>query len=253
MPGPANQHERDANAPKSRSACFSCDAYLFDIDGTLLNSRDGVHYHAFHHAVRDIYGIDSAIDGVPVHGNTDIGILRAVAKRAGLTDAHFEAALPQVLQHMCDEVSLKHDELRPELCPAVRDLLAALRHSGKLMGIVSGNLEAIGWLKLRAAGIADYFSFGSFSGHIATGNGDGFVTTELRTEIFRTGIREARTRLGDCASVCIVGDTPSDIAAARDLQIPIIAVATGIFTLDQLREHGPDACFSCCTDLLGYF
>ena len=78
--------------PLSRQAGVlpSADAYLFDIDGTLLNSRDGVHYHAFHAAVREVYGIDSSIDGVPVHGNTDLGILRAVARRAGLSDTEFE-------------------------------------------------------------------------------------------------------------------------------------------------------------------
>lgn len=247
--------------PSQAADCFSCDAYLFDIDGTLLNSRDGVHYHAFHHAVRDIYALDSSIDGVPVHGNTDIGILRAVVRRAGLTDAQFAALLPQALHHMCDEVRQNQHDLRPELCPSVRDLLEALRRSGKLMGIVSGNVETIGWLKLRAAGIADYFSFGSFSAHLKlrsrqpdeTPSAGAWLRAELRSDIFRNGIREARAHLGLTASVCVVGDTPSDIAAAHEVHAPVIAVATGIFTADQLREHHPDTCASCCTDLLARF
>src|SRR5437870_3017695 len=41
----------------------AADAYLFDIDGTLLNSRDAVHYHAFHHAVERVFGLDFRIDG----------------------------------------------------------------------------------------------------------------------------------------------------------------------------------------------
>jgi phosphoglycolate phosphatase len=229
---------------------FSCDAYLFDIDGTLLNSRDGVHYHAFHHAVRDVYGIDSSIDGVPVHGNTDVGILRAVVRRAGLSDAQFEAALPQALQHMCDEVSQNQDGLRPELCPSVPDLLEILRASGKLIGVVSGNLDTIGWLKLRAAGIADYFSFGSFSGYSVNG---AFATAERRTEIFQNGMRQVRTRLSETASTCFVGDTPSDISAAHELGMPVIAIATGIYALDELRQHKPDTCVSCCADLLSKF
>ncbi|HEX3094339.1 MAG TPA: HAD family hydrolase, partial [Candidatus Angelobacter sp.] len=69
----------------------SADAYLFDIDGTLLNSRDAVHYFAFQHAMRQVLGIEASIEGVPVHGNTDIGILRAVLHRAGMNDAAIDS------------------------------------------------------------------------------------------------------------------------------------------------------------------
>ena len=68
-------------------AWATADAYLFDIDGTLLNGRDAVQYFAFRHAVREIFGRDATIDGVLVHGNTDVGILRAVLGREGVTDA----------------------------------------------------------------------------------------------------------------------------------------------------------------------
>jgi phosphoglycolate phosphatase-like HAD superfamily hydrolase len=47
-----------------------------------------------------------------------------------------------------------------------------------------------------------------------------------------------------------VGDTPADIAAARKVNTPVIAVATGIHSVEELQKHGPDACVSCCTDLL---
>lgn len=220
----------------------NCDAYLFDIDGTLLNARDAVHYFAFHSAVQRVYGVDSHIDGVPVHGNTDIGILRAVVKREGLTDLEFEACLPQAREHMCTEVRRNAASLQPELCPSIMDLLTALRQAGKLMGIVSGNLEAIGWMKLRAAGIAEYFDFGSFSDH-----------AEFRADIFRNGVAEVQRRLGAEATVCFLGDTPSDVQAARQLRLPVIAVATGIYDQEALTPHSPDACVACCTELLAHF
>jgi phosphoglycolate phosphatase-like HAD superfamily hydrolase len=217
----------------------SADGYLFDIDGTLLNSRDGVHYHAFHHAVRDVFGVDSSIDGVPVHGNTDIGILRAVLQRGGISEEVIAERLPLALQHMCEEVQQNAAEIRVELCPSIADLLRRLHAAGKLLGIVSGNLEPIGWAKLSAAGLREYFSFGSFSDRY-----------EKRADIFRHGIAEARRRLGPAARVYVVGDTPRDIEAAREVGIPVIAVATGIFTPDDLTAHQPDLCVSCCTDLL---
>jgi phosphoglycolate phosphatase len=221
------------------SALVHADAYLFDIDGTLLNTRDGVHYNAFRNAMRELFAVDGSIDGVPVHGNTDLGILRAVLSRAGIAAEEFERRLPELLRHMCDEVRRNAADIRVELCPSIRELLQALHHRGKLLGVVSGNLQMIGWAKLEAAGLRDYFAFGSFSDR-----------HELREEIFRHGIDQARQRLGPNTRVCIVGDTPSDIAAARAAAAPIIAVATGIFSRDQLSALHPDHCVSCCTELL---
>ncbi len=217
----------------------AAEAYLFDIDGTLLNSRDGVHYNAFHRAVREIFGVSSKIDGVPVHGNTDIGILRAVLKREGVSDGDIERKLPTMLQLMCRAVEEKSSQLNPALCPSIAELLQALSARGKLLGIVSGNLEPIGWAKISAAGLRKYFDFGSFSDR-----------NELREDIFRHGIAEARRRRGEQATVYVVGDTPADIAAARKVNAPIIAVATGIYSCENLQQHGPDLCVSCCTELL---
>ena len=218
----------------------AADAYLFDIDGTLLNSRDGVHYNAFNSAVRRFFGIASKIDGVPVHGNTDPGIIRAVLERDGFAGAELESKLPLLFEHMCAEVERNRADLRPEVCPSVMELVTALHRRGRLLGVASGNLERIAWLKMEAAGLRPYFAFGSFSDH-----------REKREDIFLHGINEARRRLGNkLAPVFIVGDTPSDIEAARAVSAPVIAVATGIFPQDELLAHGPDTCVSCCADLL---
>jgi len=187
------------------------DAYLFDIDGTLLNTRDGVHYNAFRNAVTNIYGVDASIDGVPVHGNTDIGILRA-ASRAHLIEA--------------------------ELCPSIAALLNQLHAAGKLLGVASGNLESIGWAKLEKAGVRQYFGFGAFSDQ-----------RELREDVVRYGVAQARQRLGAQATVCVVGDTPADIRAARAAGVAVIAVATGIFPKTELEALSPELCVGCCTEL----
>ena len=55
---------------------------------------------------------------------------------------------------------------------------------------------------------------------------------------------------GAAASAVVVGDTPSDIEAARKAGVPIVSVATGTFTRDQLSALAPDLCVSCCTELL---
>jgi phosphoglycolate phosphatase len=217
----------------------SADAYLFDIDGTLLNSRDAVHYFSFRNALCEVLGIEASIEGVPVHGNTDMGILRAVLQRAGLENTAIDAHMPEIIARMCAEVERNQEQMRPELCPSIVEVISYLQAQGKLLGAASGNLETAGWLKLEKAGIRQAFAFGSFS-----------FPRELRADIFRHGVDVARQRLGNQASVMVVGDTPSDIEAARTVGIPSIILATGIFSFESLVAHNPDACFDCATSLL---
>src|SRR5947209_9645867 len=82
----------------------AADAYLFDIDGTLLNSRDAVHYHAFHRAVAQVFGLEFRVDNLPVHGNTDVGILRAYLEHARLPEAEWRPRLSEMVALMSAEV-----------------------------------------------------------------------------------------------------------------------------------------------------
>jgi phosphoglycolate phosphatase-like HAD superfamily hydrolase len=233
-------HSREQSVSvRAGSRWRAADVYIFDIDGTLLNSRDAVHYFAFCHAMREVLGLDATIDHVPVHGNTDPGILRAVLKKQGMAEAAIDACLPRLFAGMCAEVERNRDQLRPELCPQIPKLLEHLSGQRKVLGVASGNLEPIGWLKLEHAGLRRIFSFGSFA-----------HPRERRSEIFIHGVEQARNIAGAAAEVCIVGDTPSDIAAAREAGVPIIALATGVYGFQSLVELEPDACFPSAAGLL---
>jgi phosphoglycolate phosphatase len=229
------------------------DAYLFDIDGTLLNSRDAVHYDAFLSALRHLSGRALNLEGVTVQGSTDPLILLDALLLAGLAEAEVRVALPSLLARMAAEVDARTAEMLPELCPAVPELLAELKAAGKVLGVASGNLESIGWAKLRAAGIAEYFSFGSFSDR-----------NSRREDIFRWGAQRAQRLCAGVSSaaavgelgwrdgrVCFVGDTPADIAAAKACGFPIIAVATGIYSVGELACGAPELCIPACEILLG--
>jgi phosphoglycolate phosphatase-like HAD superfamily hydrolase len=131
--------------------------------------------------------------------------------------------------------------LRPEICPSIRELISRLRSAGKLLGVASGNLAPVGRMKLEVAGLLQEFSFAAFSHPL-----------ESRREIFEDGIRQARAFAGPHSTVCVVGDTPSDIEAAHQTKAPVIAFATGIFSFDKLKACSPDACFACAADLLSF-
>jgi len=215
------------------------DAYVFDIDGTLLVARDLVHWKAMRQALREAYEVDATIDGIPYHGMTDLSILRATLTRAGIDEGAFETALPQALAVVCREVDANRAELRPEVCSAIPRLLEHLRVRGHLLGVASGNLESVGWHKIEAAGLRESFSFGFFSDHCETRGG-----------IFQNAMDHVRQELGPQARTCFVGDTPADVHAAKEIGAQIVAVATGTFTFNELNACSPDVCVSHCGELL---
>ena len=221
----------------NKVAIPGADAYIFDIDGTLLVTKDLVHWNALHQAMIEAYGVDTSIEGIPYHGKTDLSILRAAVAREGIPDSEFEAKLPAALAVVCREVEANHRELSPEVCPGIVQLLESLKAGGKLLGIASGNLEIVGWNKIEAAGLRKFFTFGCFSDR-----------HESRAEIFRNALEFVAARLGPWAQACFIGDTPSDIEAARQVGAQILAVASGTFSFAELNVCSPDLCVSHCDE-----
>lgn len=214
-------------------------AYLFDIDGTLLVCNDAVHYQAFCHTMHLIAGKPMTLEGVAAHGNTDIGILRDAFALAGVADDLWRPRLALIRQTMCSFVRSHQSELCTVVLPYVRQVLQHLRLRDARMGVATGNLREIGNLKLRRAGLVNYFSFGGWSD-----------ACECRDGVFRQAVKLARSVTQDAASICVIGDTPADIRAARANDLAVIAVSTGVYSYEQLRDEQPDWCVSSLGELL---
>jgi phosphoglycolate phosphatase len=219
----------------------ACDAYLFDIDGTLLQAKGGVHIDAFSSSVLEVTGRPLELDGVMIHGNTDTGILRDAFRRAAVADEVWEPKLEQILERMRETVFRRREHMPVTVHPGVVETLAYLKNKGRVLGVATGNLEQIGWLKIEIGGLRDWFSFGGFSDRFAA-----------RAEMIRAAAAQARLLAGEKATVCVVGDTPADIAAARANGLPTIAVATGNFSCEQLLEHAPEVCTPSLAVLLAH-
>jgi phosphoglycolate phosphatase-like HAD superfamily hydrolase len=215
------------------------DAYLFDIDGTLLRSRDRVHFDSFASTLREVMGFEVSLEGVPLAGNTDTSILREACERAGIPASLVEEHAETILAGMCHSVAGRRHELQPVLMPGVEDTLRYLADRGATLGVATGNLEVIGWIKVERAGIREWFHFGGFS--------DRFPD---RSELIGNAAKKARELAGAQATVCVVGDTPRDIEAAHANGLAVIAVATGHFSFDDLLQLKPEACTTTLADLL---
>jgi phosphoglycolate phosphatase-like HAD superfamily hydrolase len=215
------------------------DAYLFDIDGTLLRSRDRVHYDSVAMSVQRVTGFEITLAGVLIHGSTDTAILREAYRQAGLPPNVLEERYEAILEAMRNCVVERRHELDPILLPGVNEVLHHLAQKNALLGVASGNLEAIGWIKIEAAGLRQWFRFGGFSDHFP-----------VRAELIGQAANKARELAGKHARICVVGDTPRDIQAARANFLSVIAVATGKYNFDELLEHQPEACVTSLADLL---
>jgi phosphoglycolate phosphatase-like HAD superfamily hydrolase len=57
---------------------------------------------------------------------------------------------------------------------------------------------------------------------------------------------------GASARICVVGDTPRDIEAARANLLPVIAVATGRYSFDELLKYEPEVCTTSLANLMAH-
>jgi phosphoglycolate phosphatase-like HAD superfamily hydrolase len=215
------------------------DAYLFDIDGTLLRSRDRVHFDSFASSVHRITGFEITLAGILLHGSTDTAILREACNQAGIAPEVLEPRMEGILEAMRLAVAERRQELDLVRMPGVEETLGHLVRRGALLGVATGNLEMIGWIKVEQAGLRQWFRFGGFSDHFP-----------IRAELIGQAADKARELAGRGASICVVGDTPRDIEAARANFLSVIAVATGKYSFDELLKHQPEVCASSLADLL---
>jgi phosphoglycolate phosphatase-like HAD superfamily hydrolase len=233
------QNNEARTAIKAGFAWDRQDAYLFDIDGTLLRSRDRVHVESFTSSVQHVTGFEVSLTGVALAGNTDTSILREACNLAGIPTEVLEPQVAAILEGMCNSVVGRRHELDFIVMPGVKEALNHLARNGALLGVATGNLEMIGWIKIEQAGLREWFCFGGFSDH-----------HPVRSALVWHATHKARELAGAEATVCVVGDTPRDIDAAHSNGLPIIAVATGHFSFEELLEHAPEVCATSLTDLL---
>jgi phosphoglycolate phosphatase-like HAD superfamily hydrolase len=116
--------------------------------------------------------------------------------------------------------------------PGVHDLLGRLVEADTLLGLVTGNIEGAAHIKISRAGLQRFFLFGGYGSDSA-----------VRSDLTRAAIARAEALSGhhiDPSQVLVVGDTPRDTEAAHGAGAVAVGVATGEYSVDQLREGGAD-------------
>lgn len=215
------------------------DGYLFDIDGTLLECKDAVHYFAFCDALTKVAGRPLNLDGVVTQGNVDSAILRDAFARGGVDEALWRPRLDEIRECMGAQVERNREQFRIELLPGAREVLGHLRSRGAVLSTATGNFARIGEVKLQRCGLREFFDFGGWSDACWT-----------RAEVFQRALAAVRERVGPEGAVCVVGDTPQDVQAARANGLEVIAVSTGIYSREQLDAERPELLVGSLLELL---
>lgn len=217
---------------------------LFDIDGTLIHSG-GAGARALNRAFKSLYNVDGAMDVINPHGQTDIAIVEEIfLKKLGRKPESSE--VNNVLEHYIDflrEEVEKAEKYR--VLPFVKETLENLvkRQRDFLMGLATGNIEKGARIKLERAGLNKYFPFGGFgSDH------------RERWRIVQIAVERGVKYSGvEPQEVYVIGDTPLDIEAGKKAGYRTVAVATSIYTEDDLKKFSPDFVFTSIGEILKVF
>jgi phosphoglycolate phosphatase len=220
---------------------------LFDIDGTILLT-DGAGKRAIHRALVEVFGATGPEDHL-FGGKTDPQIVRELMRLEGHGDSHIDEHMQRLLAlyvtYLEEELSTGVGGIT--VMPGIPELLDALdARDDILLGLLTGNLEAGARAKLTAAAIdPNLFRVGAYgSDH------------ETRAELPAVAQRRAREELGIDVSgrdVVVIGDTPADLTCGIAIGARAIGVATGHYSVDDLRQHEAAAIFqdlSCTEDVV---
>lgn len=214
---------------------------LFDIDGTLILTG-GAGLRAMTRAFEDIVGHPGALEGIPVAGRTDWIILADAVQRIGgdLDVDLFRRLRGQYIARLRQEIELPGHGVKGVM-PGVRSLLDRLHARDDVwLGLLTGNFVEGARIKLEHFDLWKYFRYGAFGDDASD-----------RNELVPFAVERARRAgLPEVADdrVLVVGDTPHDVACARAACAIPVGVATGGYSVEDLRRSGADIVFPDLSD-----
>ena len=220
-------------------AIFMRRLLLFDIDGTLV--LGGPAKGAFHTAMVETFGTAGDIEVHDFSGKTDPQIARELLRGAGMSDADIEVGFPRLWDRYLHLLGERLPAHPMNVLPGVGRLMDALAGRADVaLGLLTGNIVRGAELKLRSAGLFDYFRTGSYGSD-----------SEVRNDLAPIALRRAaETWMQDFdpAHVWVLGDTPADVECGKAGRTRTLGVATGRFSGDVLQAAGADVVMADFTD-----
>ncbi|MFH1303123.1 MAG: HAD family hydrolase [Planctomycetota bacterium] len=208
---------------------------LFDIDGTLIDTG-GAGQRSILHMLEEEFQVSAPVEGIPTAGRTDHAIMVDLFKYFDIPNTsqnrkRFETGYLKLLAE-------KLKEQQGRVLPGIQAILETLSQQAHIdLGLLTGNFEHGARQKLEHYELNRFFDFGAYGDFHADRND---VAQEALKQIQQ---RHTSESLAD-TSIWVIGDTPSDIHCARAIGANVIAVATGVYSLEELKACEPDYLFA---------
>ena len=214
---------------------------LFDIDGTLLLSG-GAGIRAMNEAFYLVFGKKDALINIKLAGRTDTSIIEDALKETNIPfdTEKFEYYKSVYYDLIAKEIRGPSNNKR--LMPGIKELIPLLaERRGVYLGLLTGNWEKSGRIKIGHFGLNEYFPFGAFAN-------DSGVRNELLPYAIKRFIEKYNV-VPEPDEIFVIGDTPADIKCAKPHGAKAVAVGASIYTVEQLKEHDPDFLFPDLSDI----
>ena len=211
---------------------------LWDIDGTLVRTRRrGVFREYTAPVLMRVFGTAGRLEELAVSGMTDLQIVSEALRDEGYTAEQVRQRAAELVPAYLEELErlTGAEDIYYALTGAREALEAIEREPRYLNSLLTGNVEPAARLKLRLAGLADFFRLPGAFGE------DSHDRRDLPALALERLSRHLRRELKP-SQLVVVGDTPNDVDCARHLGARVVAVATGhAYTAADLAAHAPDA------------
>jgi len=199
---------------------------LWDMDGTLISPiRKG--YTSPHlNAVKN-NGFIPQGKNPSLIGSTDFEIISSLL--GFYPSEKSEIALEKCFRDL-DDISLKlYQSNSFSLCQGLPKALIKIKELGWNNGILTGNTKTRMFKKLEILNIVNFFNK-EFMFSCGINDTREIITEHAKKTLISAGYSNS----------FIVGDTPRDISVAQKYELKVVAVGTGIFSLEQLRKFTPN-------------
>jgi len=208
---------------------------LWDIDGTLTTtsgkSPNGAIVEEFVEAAKTVSGQDDILPPTFFHGSTDFGVFENIFQNSGFSDFDSGQMVLKAIAEL-ERKTTNPDYIQETIQPVLgaRDALNFLSKD-HIQTYATGNSPARAQAKLACFAMDQYLD--------PTIGGFGFWTAS-RPDFLKRAIDLSAQKYGQSDCVIVVGDTPNDIKAAREIGALSIAVAGGNYSIENLEKDSPD-------------
>lgn len=198
------------------------DAVLFDLDGTLIDSGEGITNSAAYSLKK--FGIEIT-DKTELYPFIGPPLHESYEKFYGFSREKANRAVEYYREYYCNKGIYEN-----QIYDGVERLLKELYDKGKILIVATSKPKLFAQQILDGLGIAGYFTC------IAGANMDGSMTK--KAEVIAYGL--AAAGVADVSKAVMIGDREHDIIGAKAVGIDSIGVLYGYGNYEELKNAGAD-------------